>query len=67
MTATSYFVGKTVNYWANNAHYDRFLRKQLNQKSMPKMSYVDMTDTVRKWLLESLGYDPGERGGKIGS
>jgi hypothetical protein len=67
MTATSHFAGKADTYLTDNARYDPFLRQQGVQESNRKMNYLDMTDTVRRGLLESLGYDPEERGGYVGS
>ena len=67
MTATSQFAGKVDTYLVDNAKYDPFLRQQDAQAGNQKLSYLDMTDTVRKGLLESLNYDPDEKGGDIGS
>jgi hypothetical protein len=67
MTATSHFAVKTDTYLLDNAKYDPFLRKQANRTNNQKMNYVDMSDTVRKGLLDSLGYNPEEKGGDVGS
>jgi hypothetical protein len=77
MTATPLFVGKTDTYLLKNSWYDPFLKKHMIHKGMihkgmihkgrQKLSYVNMTDTVRKGLLESLSYDPEAKGGDIGS
>jgi hypothetical protein len=63
MTATSHFAVKTDTYLQDNAKYDPFLRKQANGSASLALTYVNMTDTVHKGLLDSLGYNPDEKGG----
>ncbi len=60
MTATSHFVVKTDTYLQDNAKYDPFLSKQATSLAL---TYVNMTDMVHKGLLDSLGYNPDEKGG----
>jgi hypothetical protein len=64
LTATSFFAGKADTYLQDNAKYDPFLRKKHTHS---ELNYVEMTDQVRKGLLESLAYDPEEKGGDVGS
>ena len=67
MMATSHFAVKADTYLADNAKYDPFLRKQAAQEEHRNLNLVDMTDTVRKGLLDSLGYNPDEKGEEVGS
>jgi hypothetical protein len=64
LTATSHFAGKVNSYLTDNAKYDPYFRNISEQKTL---NLLEMTDTVRKGLLEGLGYDPNEKGGDIGS
>jgi hypothetical protein len=64
LTATSLFAGKSDSYLLDNAKYDPFLRKH---QPHGELNYVEMSDTVRKGLLESLAYNPEEKGGEVGS
>jgi hypothetical protein len=57
---------KSDTYLADNARYDPFLRKSLG-KTPTKPTLIDMTDTVRKGLLDSLGYKVGEKACDVGS
>lgn len=66
LTATSHFATKSDTYLVDNAKYDPYLRKQLNNPGTGT-TLVDMTDTVRKSLLKSLGYKPGEKACDVGS
>jgi hypothetical protein len=66
LTATSHFVMKMHTYLADNARYDPYLRKtQGGATSHPTL--IDMTDTVRKGLLHSLGYKAGKKACDVGS
>jgi hypothetical protein len=67
LTATSHFAARTDTYLLDNAKYDPYVRKQLNSQTQTRQTFVDMTDTVRKSLLDSLGYNPEEKGGEVGS
>ncbi|KAL3803357.1 hypothetical protein HJC23_009321 [Cyclotella cryptica] len=67
LEAKSHFAGRSDTYLTDNAKYDPYLRKQLISQTEMKQTFVDMSDTVRKGLLQSLGYDPKEKGGEVGS
>jgi hypothetical protein len=67
MTATSHFLGKADTYLADNPKYDPYSRHRAKTIKDQSMSYLEMTDTVRKGLLESLSYDPEEKGADVGS
>jgi hypothetical protein len=60
LTATSHFAMKSDTYLMDNARYDPYLRKTLGGTN-PGTTLIDMTDTVRKGLLNSLGYKAGEK------
>jgi hypothetical protein len=64
LTATSLFAGKSDTYLLDNAKYDPYLRKTGPSGGL---NYVEMTDTVRKGLLDSLSYNPVDKGGDVGS
>jgi hypothetical protein len=66
LTATSHFQMKSDTYLADNAKYDPYLRKAMGN-STPQPTLVDMSDTVRKSLLHSLGYKAGEKACDVGS
>ena len=64
LKATSHFAGKQDTYLIDNARYDPYLR---NEKTSQTTKLLDMTDTVRKGLLLSLGYKSDEKGCDVGS
>jgi len=66
LTATSHFTMKSDTYLADNARYDPYLRNALH-KPNSQTTLIDMADTVRKSLLDSLGYKAGEKACDVGS
>jgi hypothetical protein len=57
---------KMDTYLADNARYDPYFRKRLGGATS-EPTLIDMTDTVRKGLLHSLGYEAGEKACDVGS
>jgi hypothetical protein len=66
LTAKSHFAMKSDTYLADNAKYDPYLRKKA-QNPGQGTALVDMSETVRNNLLNSLGYKSGEKAGDVGS
>ena len=58
---------RTDTYLTDNARYDPYLQKQLNRSAAQQINFVDMSDTICKGLLNSLGYDPEKKGCDVGS
>jgi hypothetical protein len=66
LTATSHFQLKSATYLADNAKYDPYLRKTMG-RATPRSNLLEMSDTVRRSLLHSLGYKSGEKACDVGS
>jgi hypothetical protein len=66
LTATSHFATKSDTYLQDNARYDPYMRKASGGPAT-QPTLIDMTDTVRKSLLDSLGYKPGDKACDVGS
>jgi hypothetical protein len=66
ITVMSHFVSQISTYIEDNARYDSYLHKRLNH-TPPHKQLLDMTDTICKGLLDSLGYTPDEKGYDVGS